>query len=133
MSPFFFKKNPHSHTVFSYAIVPIYDLCGSSFSFRKDDLDGLRGLPLFEVNGCPKDLPGNSLVTVAHTVNSFVGDGRKILSLNVQLCCSMAILICHRVTDWCFVYNIINIYISIFWRSSQLESDSTSFLFFFLC
>ena len=84
MSSFYKKKKTFSHTVFSYVIVPIYDLRGSSFSFRKDDFDGLRGLPLFEVNGRPKDLPGNSLVTVVHTVNSFVGDGRKILSLNVQ-------------------------------------------------
>ena len=80
----FYKKKTFSHTVFSYVIVPIYDLRGSSFSFGKDDFDGLRGLPLFEVNGRPKDLPGNSLVTVAHTVNLFVGDGRKILSLKVQ-------------------------------------------------
>ncbi|KAF8798438.1 hypothetical protein BYT27DRAFT_7264998 [Phlegmacium glaucopus] len=64
--------------------VPIYDLRGSSFSFRKEDFDELRHLPQFEFEGTPKDLPGNSLVTIAHTVSSFVGDGRKVLSLNVQ-------------------------------------------------
>ncbi|KAF8802165.1 hypothetical protein BYT27DRAFT_7215575 [Phlegmacium glaucopus] len=64
--------------------IPIYDLRGLSFSFRKEDFDGLRHLPQFEFEGTPKDLPGNALVTVAHTVSSFVGDGRKVLSLNVQ-------------------------------------------------
>ncbi|KAF8805554.1 hypothetical protein BYT27DRAFT_7104166 [Phlegmacium glaucopus] len=64
--------------------VPIYDLRGSSFSFKKEDFDSLRSLPQFELNGLPRDLPGNSLVTVVHTVGSFVGDGRKVLALNVQ-------------------------------------------------
>ena len=64
--------------------MPIYDLRGSSFSFQRDDFDRLRSLPQFKVDGVLKDLPGDSLVTVAHTVNSFVGDGRKVLSLNVQ-------------------------------------------------
>ncbi|KAF8797445.1 hypothetical protein BYT27DRAFT_7219204 [Phlegmacium glaucopus] len=50
--------------------VPIYDLRGSSFSFKKEDFDSLRSLPQFELNGLPRDLPGNSLVTVAHTVDS---------------------------------------------------------------
>lgn len=72
------------HSEACFTLVPIYDLRDSSFSFKKEDFENLRSLRQFELNGHAKDLPGNSLVTVAHTVNSFVGDGRKILSLNVQ-------------------------------------------------
>ena len=79
--------------------VPIYDLRGSLFSFRREDFDGLRNLPQFNLDGVPKDLPGDSLVTVAHTVSSFVGDGRKILSLNVQFVMFHVFLIFLRVTE----------------------------------
>ena len=79
----FFFGGEFCHSVLCFT-VPIYDLRGSSFSFTKDDFDRLRSLPQFAIKGVPKDLPVNSLVTVAHTVNSFSGDGRRILSLNVQ-------------------------------------------------
>ncbi|KDR76752.1 hypothetical protein GALMADRAFT_210632 [Galerina marginata CBS 339.88] len=68
--------------------VPIYDIRGSGFAFEKEDFDRLKTLPIFTSSAtppAPKDLPQNSLVTVAHTVNSFNGkDVRKILALNVQ-------------------------------------------------
>ncbi|KDR71685.1 hypothetical protein GALMADRAFT_143490 [Galerina marginata CBS 339.88] len=67
--------------------VPIYDVRESAFNFNKDEFDALQQFPLYRTRGsrpAPKDLPVNALVTVAHTIGSFNGDGRTLLSLNVQ-------------------------------------------------